>query len=188
MKRRKFDKVVLVDTPYRPNHGSFARTNKIVDERHQIDHWYFCRDIFHNLLFNLKIFFMSHDSGKGECVSNFMQMIEERLDVQPRSEYGPTQRKTMMWIRPSKWWIGQGMRRSLFTCLLRAGVNYNAKKNNFDETLAMDKYLGETREAFARFMDGHTKYMGRKRGWFKQFRSLNPSREELNKLLVKPQK
>jgi len=186
VKRQKFDQVVLVDTPYRPNQGSFARTNKIVEERHQVDHWYFCRDVFHNLLFNLKIFFMSHDSGKGECVAAFMQKIEETLDVQPRSEFGPTQRKTMMWIKPSKWWIGYGMRRSLFTCLLRAGVNYNYKKDNFEEAIAKDKYLGKTQEAFARFMSGHTKYMGRKRGWYKQFCDLSPKAEELNKLLVKP--
>lgn len=129
---------------------------------------------------------MSHDSGKGECVSAFMQKIEETLDVQPRSEFGPTQRKTLMWIKPSKWWIAYGMRRSLFTCLLRAGVNYNVKKDNFDQTIANDKYLGKTQEAFARFMSGHTRYMGRKRGWYKQFYDLSPEAEELNKLLIKP--
>ena len=51
--KHKFEKVICVDTPYRPDKGSFARTTRVVDDRHKVDHWYFCRDIFHNILFNL---------------------------------------------------------------------------------------------------------------------------------------
>jgi hypothetical protein len=184
--KHKFEKVICVDTPYRPDKGSFARTTRVVDDRHKVDHWYFCRDIFHNILFNLKMFFLSHESNKGSSIAAFMQRIEEKLDIQPRSEYGPTQRKTIMWIKPSKWWIKYGMRRSLFTCLLRAGSNYSISKDNLYSAIEGDKYLSKTPYAFKRFMDGNTKYTGRKRGWFKQFCDLSPTDQEIDKLLVKP--
>lgn len=184
----KFDKIICIDTPYKPTNGSFARTNKIVEDRHKIDHWYLCRDIFHNILFNLKIFFMCHENGKGESIAAFMQKIETKLGVEPRSEFGPTQKKTVMWIRPSKWWISYGMRRSLFTCFLRAGVNYNIDKDNFDECIAKNKYLSKTPYALKKFMAGFTKYTGRKRGWYKQFCDLNPTPDEIDKLLIMPQK
>jgi hypothetical protein len=182
----QFQKIVLLDTPYSPEKGSFARAKKIIGERHKVDNWFYCRDIFHGILWNLKIFFFSHPKGKGRRVAAFMQKIEEIIDVQPRSEYGPTQIMTFMWIRPSVWWTKYGMRRSLFTILLRAGLNYIPSKDNFKEAARSEKYLGKTPYAFERFISGFTKYAGHKHGWYKQFCDMQPTDEEVNKLLVKP--
>jgi hypothetical protein len=178
--------IIFVDTPYNPNCGAFARTQKIEDDRHKVDHWFFCRDLFHNVLWNLKIFFYSIKSGKCKSVSAFIEIVEEKLNVNPKSQFGPTQNNKIMWIKPSPWWIKFGMRRSLFTILLRAGLNYSCVKDNFMEAVASEKYLANTPYAFERFMSGHTKYAGHKRGWYKQFCEKNLSHEEIDKLLIKP--
>jgi hypothetical protein len=186
IKSQKFNQLILLDTPYAPTVGGFARTQKIIGERHKVDHWYYCREIFHNILYNLRLIFFCHNTGKGAAVAAFIGKIEEAIDVQPRSEFGPTQMKKMMWIKPSPWWTKIGMHRSLFTILLRASLKYVPSKDNFEEAVSSDKYLKETPYAFSRFMSGHTKYTGRKRGWHKQFCIMAQSCEEIDKLLIKP--
>lgn len=187
-KSRKFHEIVLVDTCYSPSAGGFARTQRINGERHKIDHWFYCRDIFHNVLWNLKLFFFSTNVGRATAVAKFMEKIEEKLNIEPRSQFGPTQIKKIMWIKPSPWWTGLGMRRSLFTILLRAGLKYVPSKDNFDEAIKLEKYLSKTPYAFQRFMMGYTKYAGHKRGWYKQFYDLKVSEEQIDKLLIKPEK
>ena len=79
------------------------------------------------------------------------------------------------------------MRRSLFTCLLRAGSNYNPSKDNFKECIESDQYLKNTTYALERFLQGNTKYVGRKRGWHKQFNDAVATKEDIDKLLVNPE-
>lgn len=187
-KNKNCYETILVDICYSPTAGNFARTQKIIGERHKIGNWFYCRDIFHNILWNLKLFFFSTNIGRVSAVIKFMEVIEEKLDVQPRSHFGPTQMKKVMWIKPSSWWTSLGMRRSLFTILLRAGLKYVPSKDNFDEAIQLEKYLSKTPYAFQRFMMGYTKYAGRKRGWYKQFYDLKLSDEQIDKLLIKPEK
>ena len=130
VKKKKCHEVILIDTPYCPDPGKFARTQKINGAKHKVDHWFYCRDIFHNILWNLKIFFFSHGWKRGSSVIAFMEKVEDMLDVQPRSEYGLTQVERVMWVKPSVWWTKYGMRRSVYTILLRAGLNYVASKDN----------------------------------------------------------
>lgn len=181
----KFDKYERVSTPYHPDKGMFGRVKSVKDGWYRIEHWTRCRELFHNILFNVRIFFYSHNRGK--AIASFISEVEERLDVQPRSQIGPTQKKGVIWIRPSRWWTILGMRRSLFTILLRAGAHYKPTKNNFDDAVAKEKYLKGTLYAFNRFMQGYTKYVGRKRGWYKQFFELSPSEFQIDILLVKPE-
>lgn len=188
MRTKSYHEVIPVDTCYSPCIGGFARTQVIKGNRHRVDHWYSCRDIFHNILWNLKVFFFCVPARKGRAVSQFMEIIEEKLDVQPRSEFGPTQNNKIIWVKPSVWWTKLGMRRSLLTILLRAGINYSPKKDNFEEAINSDKYLSKTIYAFNRFMAGNTKYAGRKIGWYKQFYDMNLNNEDIDKLLIKPQK
>ena len=182
----QFNDLVLIETAYRPDVGSFAKSKSSCEGRHKVDHWFYCREIFHHVLFRLKLLFFAHEANKGVNIAAFLTEIENRLNVQPRSEFGPTQRKTIMWVRPSKWWLQYSMRRSLFTILLRAGCNYNFSKNNFEEAVGAEKYLKKTIYAFDRFMRGYTKYVGHKRGWYKQFYHLSPTADEIDKLLQKP--
>ena len=187
----KFGDILYIDTPYRPQTGSFSKLRELNGDRYKADIWYVCRDLFHGVLYNLKFFFFSHDLGKGHCIAAFIKKVEEKLDIQPRSEFGPTQRKTIMWIKPSKWWTGRTMRRSLFTILLRCGDAYNPNKDNFEKALFSYSYAKNTKIAINRFLAGYTDYTGKKRGWYKQFSEITIfgkepiTEEEINRLLIK---
>lgn len=189
----KFGDILYIDTPYRPNPESFCRSKERNGNRYKAGLWYSCRDLFHSILYNLKLFFFSHKLGKGHCIAAFMKKVEEKLDVQPRSEFGPTQRKTIMWVKPSKWWTSKAMRRSLFTILLRCGDAYIPNKDNFEKALFSNQYAKETKTAVNRFLAGYTEYTGKKRGWYNQFKfdeieffgKGSITEEEINKLLVK---
>lgn len=182
----KFGDVVYIDTPYRPETGSFCKPKEINGDRYKVGQWHYCRDLFHNQFCNLSLFFFSHDTTKGHCVAAFMRKVEEILNVEPRSKFGPTQRKTIMWIEPSRWWTVRAMRRSLFTILLRAGCKYSPNKDNFEEALFSHPYIMSTQYAVNKFFAGNTKYTGRKRGWYKQFYEGKPTEQEVDSLLVKP--
>lgn len=183
-----FNKVYYIDTPYRPDPGSFAKFKSFKDDRYAIGIWHTCRELFHTHLSGLKLFFYAHEVGKGACIAEFISKIENDLDVKPRSKFGPTQRKTIMWIEPSKWWINRAMRRSLFTLLLRTGSNYQLSKDNFEEALYSHHYALDTRYAIERFLKGYTKYTGKKRGWHKQFHDFQPTQAEIDLLLIKEDK
>lgn len=180
----KFGEVLYIDTPYRPEAGSFCKPKEMVEDRYRVGQWYYCRDLFHGQLYNLSLFFFSHDSNKGNCIAEFMRKCEKILNVEPRSDFGPTQRKTIMWVEPSRWWTVRAMRRSLFTILLRAGNQYSINKDNFDEALFSDPYTMGTRYAVNRFFAGNTFYTGKKRGWYKQFHDENPTEAQIDALLV----
>jgi hypothetical protein len=183
-----FEEVILVDTSVRPEMGCFARFKTFDDGRYKINNWFYCRDVFHNILCRLSIFFFSHEKSEGKNIAEFIARIEDIVDVKPRSQFGPTQRKSIMWIKPSRWWLRYGMRRSLFTILLRAGCNYNAKKDNIKDVIAKEPYLRKTSYAVKRFLKGCTRYKGHAQGWFKQFCEKKMSHKEIDELLVEPQK
>jgi hypothetical protein len=80
------------------------------------------------------------------------------------------------------------MKRSLFTILLRCGQNYHPKIDDFDEALFSDLYTKQTEFALRRFMDGHTKYTGQRRGWYNQFKQegVTTDKQKIERLLVLP--
>jgi hypothetical protein len=178
--------VLYIDTPFRPEAGSFGKSRSMEADRYKVGHWHYCRELFHGQLHNLELFFFSHNVGKGQPISAFVQKVEDMVNVYPQTKFGPTQRKTIMWIEPSRWWTSRGMRRSLFTILLRCGSEYSISKNNFDEALMSDPYVIDTEYAVRRFLSGCTQYTGRNKGWHKQFKALHPSNKEIDQLLIKP--
>lgn len=180
-----FKEVIRIDTPYRPGPGSYCKPKEFSNGRWTVHQWFYCREIWHGHLYLLKLFFYSHRNGRGDNVAAFMRKVEDMLHVYPRSEFGPTQRKTIMWVRPSVWWTKPTMRRSLFTILLRAGEKYNPALDNFYDALYSDPYTDNTRYAVARFLNGHTIYKGKRKGWYNQFYLRSPSHEEIDLLLVK---
>lgn len=177
--------VLYIDTPYRPEPGSFCKPRSVVSGRYAAGQWYNCREIWHYELKDVPLFFFSHLTGKTRAVAAFMQKVEDILDVTPRSHYGPTQRKTICWVEPSSWWTRLAMRRSLFTILLRVGQHYKTEEDNFEQALFSHHYTKNTRYAVERFMAGNTYYTGRKRGWYNQFHILHPTDEQVNDLLVR---
>jgi hypothetical protein len=181
----KRGELIKIDTPYRPNCDSFARPSKFYSKNKVvISNWFDCREVWHLESANTNLFFFSYPRGKYKIIVEFMNIIENILDVQPRSFYGPTQRKTIMWVYASSWWIKRSMRRSLYTILLRVAKYYDPVLNNFNEVICGSDWLKCSTYAVFRFLDGYTKYTGNKSGWAGVF--CDCSREKVDKLLIKP--
>lgn len=181
---KSFGDILYIDTPYKPETGSFSKSKGIENGRHRVGTWYYCRDLFHAQLYNLNLFFFSHEPTKGHCIAAFIDRIEDMLDVHPRSLFGPTQRKSIMWIEPSRWWTVRSMRRSLYTILLRVGSKYSLNKENFESALFSDPYTIDTKYAINRFLDGYTTYTGKKKGWYNQFFQTKLDNKEIDELLI----
>lgn len=179
---------LFIDTPYRPDAGQFCKPKGFRSGRYEAGTWHRCREVWHNYLKNLNLFFYSHDTGKTRAIAAFMGKIETILDIHPRSHFGPTQRKTICWVEPSAWWTRLAMRRSLFTILLRAGHSYKIDDDNFEQALYSHRYAEETWYAVQRFLAGNTTYTGRRRGWYNQFYVLTQSPAEIDKLLIRREK
>lgn len=178
-----FSNVLYIDTPYRPSPGSFGKPKlPEVNLKYYVNGWFDCRELWHSQLYNLNLFFYTHKIGTGKDIAIFLSKVEDILKLKNRSNFGPTQRKTIMWIEPSKWWTKPAMRRSLFTVLLRSAVNYSHSKDNFEEALYSNYYASKTRGAIDWFLKGNTVYTGKKTGWFKQFSE--PHTQSLAKLLT----
>ncbi len=185
MGKNQRESLLFIDTPYRPDAGHFCRPDGAIGGRYMAGQWYGCREIWHNQLKDLPLFFYSHVTGKTRAISAFMAKVESILGVHPRSRYGPTQRKTILWVEPSPWWTHPAMRRSFYTILLRVASSYKTEEDNFEQTLFSHIYAKNTRYAVERFMSDHTHYTGRRRGWYNQFCVLGVSHQEVDKLLVK---
>lgn len=182
--RNNYNDKLFISTPYRPDSGGFAAYKSFNKDNYRVINWHYCRDVFNSYLYNLDIFFYSHETSNGYNISCFMQKIENKLNV--FSDYGPTQKKTIMWIRPSRWWTINPVKRSLFTLLIRCGENYIVEENNFKEALFSDPYSKGTKYAISRFLSGYTKYKGNKKGWFDQFNETKYNKKYIDSLLVKP--
>lgn len=185
-----YKNTLYIDTVYRPSPGSFGKPKGPEDKlnlRYSVNGWFDCRELWHSQLYNLNLFFYTHKSGTGKDIATFLSKIEDILELKSRSNFGPTQRKTIMWIEPSKWWTKPAMRRSLFTVLLRSAASYSASQDNFEQALYSNYYASKTRPAVEWFLKGNTVYTGKRTGWFKQFNGIEPFGKEspgLAKLLI----
>lgn len=156
--------------------------------------WLFCREYFQDESQGIKRILFCHKECRSKNISAFLHKAEEILGLEERSVVGPTQRYNISWVFVSPWWTKSSMKRSLFTILLRCGVNYDESSDNFDEALVSHSYSKSTEYAVRRFLDGHTKYTGNKKGWYNQFRwgggtrmdPCFPEKDLVDKLLVKP--
>ncbi len=192
-------KVVQIKIPYRATKGSFGKSfyNQKRDGLLMIDDWFFCREDFFWESRTLTHFFMWGVKGRLKGVADFMKHVERKLKVSSKTQFGPTQVPQVMWIRPSPWWKSGKMKWSLYSALLRAGLQY---KGDYEEALFSTQYTKKTRYAVERFMDGHTKFVGRSCliGWMNQFfygeeepiwHNVRKSRvppEKVDKMLIKP--
>jgi hypothetical protein len=131
-------------------------------------YWDNCREQFAAKIDNDTAgFFFSHEPGQGESVAGFMAKSEEILDLDKRSDYRHTDRDSVIWVEPSRFWMNCYMKRSLLTILLRCGMYYDTDKDNYEEALFGEaKYQDRAREytqatklAVMRFMFGFTKFI-----------------------------
>lgn len=106
-----------------------------------------------------KGFFFSNEAN-GEDVAAFLLKTEEILRLRDKSEFALTNYKKILWVEPARFWKSCRMRRSLFTCLLRAGVAYGRERDNYESALFSERYLRKSEPAIKRFLYGYTKYVG----------------------------
>lgn len=149
------------------------------DGVHVAGPWYACRDQWHREQeTGPGLILMAHRPAEAPAIRSFISLAEDLLQVD-RTEFYVTQRKSIMCLYPSPFWLQVPMRSSLFTIMLRAGMRY---KEDFDEALYGNYYGSQTKAALERFFAGHTHYRGKKRGWVNQFRDRTP--QEVHRLLA----
>jgi len=105
-------------------------------------------------------FYFKHPVDKGYAVATFLKKTEIVLKQSVFSQYALTNRDTILWIEPSEFWMCCRMRRSLLTILVRAGMVYDPKSDNYEEALFTEKWAKPTKTAVMRFLYGFTKYVG----------------------------
>ena len=105
-------------------------------------------------------FFFTHPSSKGYSVAAFLNKTEIVLKQSKFSQYSMTNRDTILWIEPSVFWKECRMKRSLLTILIRAGMMYDPRRDNYEEALFTENLIKPTRLAVMRFLYGFTKYIG----------------------------
>jgi hypothetical protein len=105
-------------------------------------------------------FYFKHPINYGYAVATFLKKTEIVLKQSVFSQYSMTNRDTILWIEPSDFWKCCRMRRSLLTILVRAGIMYDPRKDNYEEALFTEKLVKPTKFAVMRFLYGFTKYVG----------------------------
>lgn len=108
-----------------------------------------------------KGFFFSNKKN-GDEVAAFVLKTEEILRLKSKSKFALTNYKKILWVEPAYFWKSCRMRRSLFTCLLRAGVSYGLERDNYESALFGEMHLKKSKPAIKRFLYGYTKYIGEK--------------------------
>lgn len=155
----------------RLNSGAFSKIDYMKADGTLVAlEWLYCREYFQDESAGIRRFLFCHKPNKCRRIAAFTHRVEEKLGLAERTEIGPTQRYNISWLRVSPWWMCTSMKRSFFTMLLRCGQNYNPKTDNFEEALFSTFYTKNTEAAVRRFLDGHTRYTGKKKGWYNQFR------------------
>lgn len=107
-----------------------------------------------------KGFYFRHASGQGIGVAAFILKTEEILGKKRFSKFSETNRDTILWIEPCAFWRCCRMRRSLLTILVRCGMYYDPRSDDYETALFCDSYALHTRKAIMRFLFGFTKYVG----------------------------
>lgn len=163
----------------RPMAGCYAIDNGIVV-------WEKCRENFASKFDDRKSLYFSHDNNHGDDVAAFIERTEDILEID-HSKFWRTNRDYATWIEPSLFWQQCRVRRSLYTILLRCGLAYIEKLENYDEALFSQNYIMRTSDAVKRFLFGFVEYQGpdAPRGWVKLFSNVH--RNLVRQWLVMPE-
>jgi len=143
------------------------------------EQFYTCREVFHDDFPYYNNILISTKSCKYEKLKNVFLFIENKLCLESLSNIYYTQRKNVYYVKLSKFWQNK-MRFNLLTLLLRSGM----KKTNIitiESFCRSNQYLKETEPALNLFFSGRTKYKGKAKTWYSQFK--NMSHEECYKFL-----
>lgn len=169
----------------RLNRGAFSKIDyKKADGTLVALEWLYCREYFQDESAGIRRFLFCHRPNRCRRIAAFVHRVEDILELDERTEMGPTQRHNISWVKVSQWWTSTSMKRSFFTMLLRCAQNYESKTDNFEEALFSINYSKRTEPAVRRFLEGNTRYTGKMKGWYNQFKDGTDTLAE--RLLVKP--
>lgn len=107
-----------------------------------------------------KGFFFKHRKDEGKKIALFVLKTEQIVRQKNFSNFARTNHDTILWVEPSYFWRSCKMRRQLFTLILRAGMNYDPDRDNYEEAMFNQDHLKQTKNAIRRFLYGFTKYTG----------------------------
>jgi hypothetical protein len=89
-------------------------------------HWDNCREQFANKFKkDTAGFFFSHYSSIGLDIAAFVNTTEKILNLSDFSTFRLTKNSTVSWVAPNNFWKTCKIRRSLFTILLRSGLEFS---------------------------------------------------------------
>jgi hypothetical protein len=181
------DKRPIIDNP--------ALTEELVE-------WFKCREQYHRKATETKqdnIYF-AHGPGEEISIACFISKIEKILSFNfsiQRSLFSRTNMENILWTSPSSFWKECNVKFNLYTIFLRAGLNYNYEKDNFDEALySMPIVDGkalfpEGVWSINRFLYGFTKFIpvdeNERRmdvGWINLFKTKN--KDQIRQQLISP--
>ena len=201
--KAKFGEVKNINFVYQPPPvGQFA----LEPEASKPIVWDHCREQFlGKMTSEIKGFYFSNYYEKSEDVASFVAKFENILAVSHEnfilSNFNKTDKDNILWISPSRFWFDCMLKKSLFTLVLRASLNYDIKIDNFENCFfgefQENKLIKETKTAFIRFMYGFTKYTGKlpenltnsnstliRHGWHSEFNFVNY--HEIKNKLISP--
>lgn len=162
--------VCQVIIPYSCKHICFGAIEKHKNI-YAVWSWYSCRDIFHTDFPVSTHIFIYHKGYSATRMRKFLQTIENNLNLSNPSVIYKTVRKSVSLIILSDFWH-EKMKFSLFTLLMRYGIDYNLINFDLQQTIKCGM-LHDTLPALQLFFSGLTEYTGSKSGWFEQFERLN---------------
>ena len=168
--------------------GSFARVTSESNGGLHTDNWVYCRDSFHYHFNGVEQLVFAHSPHASKRIAAFIYEFERQMKHEKLSLCGPTNMSRITWIKPAKFWLTKSIRKSLFTCLLRAGIRYDPEKNNFEEALNSVPYLARTKSAVKWFLRGYTwpkKNEVTNDGWYDNFNKVKDT-ALASKLIRKP--
>jgi len=173
----------------RLNKGAFSKVDKVFADGTMLAlEWLHCREYFQDESRGIRRFLFCHRRNRCRNIAVFMDRVESMLVLDERSVFGPTQRHNISWARVSPWWMESSMRRSLLTILMRCAQNYSVRRGNFEDALFSVQYARDTEYAVRRFLNGNTRYTGRCKGWYNQFRPVDGNavpNDKVDRLLVR---
>ena len=174
----------------------------------RVERLYHCRDRFMERWHKRHVYILfQHKIGERRKIASFFNELEKRLKLRTFSQFGPTQRAGISWIKVSSFWREEIARRSFLSAMLRAARNYHPDKKDFIRTVFSVPYTHSNgtvlRSATERFLAGYTSFKGRHgfSGWQDAFTTMGdyrylpvagytwvPRVNDIEKMLVKPRK
>lgn len=151
----------------------------VIDANHNCS-WHSCRVGFQNSMQNKKDMAFVHKGGANLAqIRNFIKTVEGEAGIKDGADFEDTNLDNTVFI-DLHFWCSQRMRLSLFTLLLRGGMQFPS----IETAVMMEQYMRPTCGAIGRFMSGYTCFEGhQEQQWFDVFQNAND--EKVEQLLQK---